>query len=153
MSVTSVMFNSLQPNGLKHARLLCLWNSPGKNTGVGCHFFLQRIFPNPDTKPRSPTLQADSLPSEPPGKSVINSAFTLYFFFNFKIHVFFKNWFDDNYKQFFTNCLLPLRIKFGQWNKSCMLLTETYELDFQCSKTCFPNAHLWALSLGQISIK
>ena len=26
-------------------RLLCLWNSPGKNTGVGIHFLLQGIFP------------------------------------------------------------------------------------------------------------
>ena len=26
------------------ARLLCPWNFPGKNTGVGCHFLLQRIF-------------------------------------------------------------------------------------------------------------
>ena len=24
--------------------LLCPWNFPGKNTGVGCHFLLQRIF-------------------------------------------------------------------------------------------------------------
>ena len=24
--------------------LLCLWNFPGKNTGVGCHLLLQRIF-------------------------------------------------------------------------------------------------------------
>ena len=24
--------------------LLCPWNSPGKNTGEGCHFFLQEIF-------------------------------------------------------------------------------------------------------------
>ena len=27
-------------------RLLCPWNSPGKNTGVGCHFLLQGIFPS-----------------------------------------------------------------------------------------------------------
>ena len=27
------------------ARLLCPWDSPGKNTGVGSHFLLQRIFP------------------------------------------------------------------------------------------------------------
>ena len=27
------------------ARLLCLWNFPGKNIGVGYHFLLQRIFP------------------------------------------------------------------------------------------------------------
>ena len=25
-------------------RLLCTWNSPGKNTGVGCHSLLQGIF-------------------------------------------------------------------------------------------------------------
>ena len=44
-------------------------NSPGKNTGVGCHALLQGIFPTQGIKPRSPALQkADSLPSEPPGK-------------------------------------------------------------------------------------
>ena len=26
-------------------RLLCPWDSPGKNTGVGCHVCLQGIFP------------------------------------------------------------------------------------------------------------
>ena len=87
--------------GLQPARLLCPWNSPGKNTRVGCHALLQGIFPNqgsnpgllyclshqgsprilewvaipssrgfpiPGIKPRSPTIQADSLPSESPGK-------------------------------------------------------------------------------------
>ena len=49
------------------ARLLCSWNSPGKNTGVGCHSCLQGIFPTRDWT-WSPTLQADSLPSELPGK-------------------------------------------------------------------------------------
>ena len=43
-------------------------DSPGKNTGMGCHALLQRIFPTPRIKPRSPTLQADSLPAELPGK-------------------------------------------------------------------------------------
>ena len=41
----SVVSNSLRPHGLWSARLLCAWNSPGKNTGVGCHSLLQRIFP------------------------------------------------------------------------------------------------------------
>ena len=40
----SVMSDSLQPYGLQPARLLCPWDSPGKNTGVGCHFLLQGIF-------------------------------------------------------------------------------------------------------------
>ena len=28
---------------MKPARLLCLWNFPGKNAGVGCHFLLQGL--------------------------------------------------------------------------------------------------------------
>ena len=35
---------TLQTHGLKHSRLLCPWNFPGKNTGVGCHFLLQGII-------------------------------------------------------------------------------------------------------------
>ena len=40
----SVMSDSLQPHGLQPTRLLCSWNSPGKNTGVDSHSLLQRIF-------------------------------------------------------------------------------------------------------------
>ena len=29
----------------------CPWNSPGKNTGVGCHFLFQRIFPIQESNP------------------------------------------------------------------------------------------------------
>ena len=43
-------------------------DSPGKNTGVGCHALLQGNLPNPGTEPTSPALLVDSLPSEPPGK-------------------------------------------------------------------------------------
>ena len=39
-----IISNSLRPRGLQPARLLCPWDSPGKNAGVGCHFLLQRIF-------------------------------------------------------------------------------------------------------------
>ena len=39
------MSNSLWPHGQYPARLFCSWNSPGKNTRVGSHSFLQRIFP------------------------------------------------------------------------------------------------------------
>ena len=43
-SVASGMSNSLWPPGLWPTRLLCPWDSPGKNTGVGCHALLQGIF-------------------------------------------------------------------------------------------------------------
>ena len=36
--------DSLRPQGLYPARLLCPWDSPGKNTGVGCHSLLQGII-------------------------------------------------------------------------------------------------------------
>ena len=48
--VHSVMSDSLQPYVLKPSRLLCPWNSPDKNTGVGCHVLLQRIFPTQTLK-------------------------------------------------------------------------------------------------------
>ena len=40
----SVMFNSLRLYGLQPTRLLCPWDSPGKNIGVGCCTLLQGIF-------------------------------------------------------------------------------------------------------------
>ena len=36
---------TLQPHGRSPARLLCSWDSLGKNIGVGCHALLQGIFP------------------------------------------------------------------------------------------------------------
>ena len=44
------------------------WKSPDHNTGVGSLSLLQGIFPNLGIEPRSPTLEADSLPVEPLGK-------------------------------------------------------------------------------------
>ena len=35
---------TLQSHGLQPTRLLCPWNSPGKNTEVGCHSLLRGIF-------------------------------------------------------------------------------------------------------------
>ena len=62
----SVVSDSLRSYGLYSP-----WNSPGKDTGVASHSLLQGIFPtqglNSGLKPRSPALQADSLPAEPQG--------------------------------------------------------------------------------------
>ena len=41
----SVVSDSLRPPGLQPTRVLSPWDSPGKNTRVGCHFLLQGIFP------------------------------------------------------------------------------------------------------------
>ena len=63
--VRSIMSDSLRLQRLQPARLLCLWNFPGKNTGAGCHFLLQVIFPTQGENPGLLHLlhwQADSLP-------------------------------------------------------------------------------------------
>ena len=57
----SVVSNTLWPHGLWPARLLCPWDSPGKNTGVGCHSLLQGIFPTQGLNPHLLHWQADSL--------------------------------------------------------------------------------------------
>ena len=39
--ITSFMSDSVRPHRWQPTRLLCPWDSPGKNTGVGCHCLLQ----------------------------------------------------------------------------------------------------------------
>ena len=66
----SVVSDSLLPHGLEPTWLLCPWDSPGKNTGVGSHFLTPGDLPDPGIKPGSPTLRADSLPFESPGATI-----------------------------------------------------------------------------------
>ena len=66
--VAQLCLTLCDPMDCSPARLLCPWDSPGQKTGMGCHSLLQGNLPNPGIKSSSPTLQADSLPSEPPGK-------------------------------------------------------------------------------------
>ena len=56
--VVSVVSDSVQPYGLKPTRLLCPWNSPDKNPGVGCHALLQGIFL---TQGSNPSLMSPAL--------------------------------------------------------------------------------------------
>ena len=67
----SVMSDSVrphrwQPSGLRHP-----WNSPGKNTGVGCHFLLQcmKVKSESEFARSCPTLR-DPLDCSLPGSSV-----------------------------------------------------------------------------------
>ena len=71
--VTSVVSNSLPPYVLQPARLLCPWDFLGKNTTVGCHALLQGNLPDPGIEPRSPTLQADSLPLSHQGSPMMSA--------------------------------------------------------------------------------
>ena len=50
------------PHGPWPTRLLCPWDSAGKNTGVGCHFLLQEMLLTQRSDPRLLHRQASSLP-------------------------------------------------------------------------------------------
>ena len=63
--------DSVRPHGQQPTRLPCPWDSPGENTGVGCHFLLQCM----KVKSESEVAQLCLTPSDPmdcslPGSSV-----------------------------------------------------------------------------------
>ena len=55
------MFDSVRPQRWQPTRLPCPWDSPGKNTGVGCHFLLQCM----KGKSESEVAQSCPTPSDP----------------------------------------------------------------------------------------
>ena len=70
MCVSAVVSDSVT-YGLQPARLLCLWDSPGKNTGMACHALLQGIFLTQGSNPcllRLLHWQVGYLPLAPPAK-------------------------------------------------------------------------------------
>ena len=50
----SIVSDSLGRYRLQLTSLLCPWNSPGRNTGVGSHSLIQRIFPTQGLNPGLP---------------------------------------------------------------------------------------------------
>jgi len=67
----SVVSDSVQPHRWQPTRLPHPWDSPGKNTGVGCHFLLQcmKVESESEVAQSCPTLH-DSMDCSPPGSSV-----------------------------------------------------------------------------------
>ena len=62
--------NFVRPHRWQPTRLLCPWDSPGKNTGVGCHFLLQcmKVKSESEFAQSCPTLR-DHLDCNLPGSS------------------------------------------------------------------------------------
>jgi len=70
-AVASVMSDSVRPRRQQPTRLLCPWDSPGKNTGVGCYFLLQcmKVKNEREVAQSCPTL-SDPMDCSLPGSSV-----------------------------------------------------------------------------------
>ena len=62
---------TLQPHRRQPTRLRRPWDSPGKNTGVGCHFLLQcmKVKSESEVAQSCPTL-SDPMDCSPPGSSI-----------------------------------------------------------------------------------
>ena len=69
--VASVVSDSVWPHRRQPTRPRCPWDSPGKNTGVGCHFLLQcmKVKSESEVAQSCPTL-SDPMDCSPPGSSV-----------------------------------------------------------------------------------
>ena len=65
------MSDSVRPHRRQPTRLLCPWDSPGKNTGVGCHFLLQcmKVKSESEVAQSCPTL-SDPMDCSLPGSSI-----------------------------------------------------------------------------------
>ena len=65
------MSNSVRPHRRQPTRLPHPWDSPGKNTGVGCHFLLQcmKVKSESEVSQSCPTL-SDSMDRSLPGSSI-----------------------------------------------------------------------------------
>ena len=65
------MSDSVRPHRWQPTRLLCPWDSQGKNTGVGCHFLLQcmKVKSESEVSQSCPTL-SDPMDCSPPGSSI-----------------------------------------------------------------------------------
>ena len=69
--VPSVVSDSVRPHRPQPTRLLCLWDSPGKNTGVGCHFLLQCMKVKSESEVAQSCLTlCDPMDCSLPGSSV-----------------------------------------------------------------------------------
>ena len=69
--VASVVSDSVRPHRWQPTRLCHPWDSPGKNTGVGCYFLLQcmQVKSESEVAQFCPTLR-DPMDCSPPGSSV-----------------------------------------------------------------------------------
>ena len=69
--VASVVSDSVPPHRRQPTRLPCPWDSPGKNTGVGCHCLLQCIKVKSESEVAQSCLTlSDPMDCSPPGPSV-----------------------------------------------------------------------------------
>ena len=137
-------------------RLLSLWNSPGKNTGTGCHFLLQGIFPiqrsNPGLLYLRQILYHLSHQGSPPSMWIVRN--TQYMgrqeienFFFFSV---FKNRFLEKWLRVLVSSKGNTRVSLCVSLSVSPLLSVVEEvrgLPYLMSFVGFPSLLMWVLAL------
>ena len=132
------MSDSLQPHGLYPARLLHPWDFPSKNSGVGCHFLLQGIFPTQELNPHLLCFLhwlVDSLPLSHLGSP--SNIYTNFFVCSKLVEVmefqlsYFKSW-----KMMLWKCCIQYASKFGKLSSG--LRTGKGQFSFQSQRKAMP---------------
>ena len=145
------MSDSVRPHRRQPTRLPRPWDSPGKNTGVGCHSLLQcmKVKSESEVAQSRPTLH-DPTDCSPPGSSVhgIFQARVLEWgaiaFSNRRYSVLI-------YNVFYTYCLNRLYsvnstfIYFGKWKKSTWLALLLYLLYKPTVSLRYASNYSWTL--------
>ena len=134
MCVQLVMSDSLWPPGLYPARLLCPWDSPGKNTGVGCHSLLQGIFPIQGSNSCHLHWLADSSPLNHLGSPFSYEAPSELRFIKVVKALWFRSWGPRFWNQRYhlslleerpsPSCLICLKLREGPDQKTKMCLSH-----------------------------
>ena len=107
-------------------RFLSPWDSPGKNTGVGCHFLLQGIFLTLGSNPGLLYWQVDSLPPSHLGSLIqsLGLCYT-YMFLVDKDSALYLSYYSSTYRMQFlyTGCTVnTLRIRLLMYAVNCHII-------------------------------
>ena len=126
--VTSVVSDSVRPHRRQPTRLPRPWDSPGKNTGVDCHFLLQGIFATQGLNSSLLLWQEESLPCEPPGKPVFFITDNVMNVKWYLIVVLICIFLLTNHVEHLFMCLLVISL----WRKVYSDTWPTFKLDYLC---------------------
>ena len=145
------------------SKLLCSWNSPGKNTGVGCHFLLQGIFLTQGSNPRLLRLlywQGSSLPLRHQGNPLRTFISFLSVFLNSSPWCM---WNNNNFVLFlkYENVLstesLSWKLRMKTLPKCCQPIFQGAEIKLRtpkievwlCTYSCYSHLTFWGHKMSQ----
>ena len=141
--VTSVVSNPVRPQRRQPTRLPRPWDSPGKNTGVGCHFLLQHM------KVKSESEAAQSCPTIlipcpfPPSFFLFPASFFFSFMFLPSLPSSFTLLFLFSFLPFSLLSLLPLFLFFHPSSSSSFILPLPLSLPSSFLLSVPPAHHIY----------